>query len=133
MSMDRTRLVFGSLFVFLLGAVPAGAFAQAAAEAGLVHGLSSISTSSAASNLGAATNRALQGHKVTGGTVSRPVTTTVVHKAQTAGAKVAGSKVSTAKTTSEHSGAVTTTDGGAKLPSGVAHVWPPDALTPAPQ
>jgi hypothetical protein len=131
MSMDRTRLVFGSLFVFLLGAVPAGAFAQAAAEAGLVHGLSSISTSSAASNLGAATNRALQGHKVTGGTVSRPVTTTVVHKAQPAGAKA--SKVSTVKTTSGRSGVVTATDQGTKLPSGVAHVWPPDALTPAPQ
>jgi hypothetical protein len=131
MSMDRTRLAFGSLFVFLLGAVPAGAFGQAAAEAGLLNGLSSISTSSAASNLSAATNRALQGHKVTGGTVSRPVTTTVVHRAQPVGAKV--SKVSTVKATSGHSGVVTATDGGAKLPGGVAHVWPPDALTPAPQ
>jgi type IV secretory pathway TrbL component len=126
--MDRTRLAFGSLFVFLLGAVPAGAFGQAAAEAGLLNGLSSISTSSAASNLGAATNRALQGHKVTGGTVSRPVTTTVVHKTQPFGAKA-----SPVKTTSGHSGVVTVTDHGAKLPSGVAHVWPPDALTPAPQ
>ena len=128
--MDRTRLMFGSLLVFLLGAVPPAALGQAAAEAGLVSGLSSISTSSAASNLSAATNRALQGHKVTGNTVTRPVTTTVVHGTQPVGAKA--SKVSTVKTTSGHSGVVTATDHGAKLPSGVAHVWPPDALTPAP-
>jgi len=127
--MDRTRLMFGSLLVFLLGAIPAEALGQAAAEAGLVHGLSSISTSSAASNLSAATDRALQGHKVTGTTVSRPVTTTVVHRTQPAGSKA--SKVSTGKTTSGHSGVATTTGGEAKLPSGVAHVWPPDALTPA--
>jgi hypothetical protein len=136
MSMDRTRLVFGSLVVFLVGAVPA--FGQAAAEAGLLNGLSSISTSSAASNLGAATNRALQGHTVAGATVSRPATTTVVLRTQPAGAKVASSKVasskvSTVSTTSGHSGVVTATEHGAKLPSGVAHVWPEDALTPAPQ
>ena len=131
--MDRTRLVFGSLLVFLLGAVPAGAFGQAAAEAGLLNGLSSISTSTAASGLAGATNRALQGHPVAGATASRPVTTTVVHRTQPAGSKVSiVSKVSSAKTTSGHSGVVTATDGGAKLPSGVAHVWPPDALTPAP-
>jgi hypothetical protein len=124
--MDKTRLVFGSLVVFLVGAVPAGAFGQAAAEAGLVHGLSSISTSSAASNLGAATNRALQGHKVTGGTISRPATTTVVHRTRPTRAKV-----STVKTTSGHGGVVTATDHGAKLPDGIAHVWPEGALTQA--
>ena len=125
--MDRTKLVFGSLLVLTLGAVPPGAFGQAAAEAGLVSGLSSVSTTSAASRLSAATNRALQGHKVAGGTVSRPVMTTVVHRTQPA-----GSKVSTAGTASGHSGVATTTDHGAKLPDGIAHVWPENALTPAP-
>lgn len=125
--MDRTKLVFGSLLVLALGAVPPGAFGQAAAEAGLVSGLSSVSTTSAASRLSAATNRALQGHKVAGGTVSRPVTTTVVHRTQPA-----GSKVSTAGTASGHSGVATTTDHGAKLPDGIAHVWPENALTQVP-
>jgi hypothetical protein len=125
--MDRTKLVFGSLLVLTLGAVPSGAFGQAAAEAGLVSGLSSVSTTSAAPHLSAATNRALQGHTVAGGTVSRPVTTTVVHRTQPA-----GSKVSTAGTASEHSGVATTTDHGAKLPDGIAHVWPENALTQVP-
>ena len=125
--MDRTKLVFASLLVLTLGAVPSGAFGQAAAEAGLVSGLSSVSTTSAASRLSAATNRALQGHKVAGGTVSRPVTTTVVHRTQPA-----GSKVSTAGTASGHSGVATTTDHGAKLPDGIAHVWPENALTQVP-
>jgi hypothetical protein len=125
--MDRTKLVFGSLLVLTLGAVPSGAFGQAAAEAGLVSGLSSVSTTSAASRLSAATNRALQGHKVAGGAVSRPVTTTVVHRTQPA-----GSKVSTAGTPSGHSGVATTTDHGAKLPDGIAHVWPENALTQVP-
>jgi hypothetical protein len=138
--MERTKLVFGSLLVLALGAVPPGAFGQAAAETGLVTGLSSISTTSAASRLSAATNRALQGHTVAGGTVSRPVATTVVHnRTQPAGSKVAvskvatGSKVSTVRTASGHSGVATTTDQGAKLPSGIAHVWPENALTPAPE
>src|SRR5258705_689768 len=91
--MDRTKLVFGSLLVLTLGAVTSGAFGQAAAEAGLVSGLSSVSTTSAASHLSGATNRALQGHKVTGGTVSRPLTTTV-NRTQPAGSKV--SKLSAA-------------------------------------
>src|SRR5258708_35386242 len=113
MAMDRTKLVFGSLLVLTLGAVPPGAFGQAAAEAGLVSGLSSVSTTSAASHLSAATNRALQGHKVAGGTVSRPVTTTSVHRTQPAGSKV--SKVSAeAGTASGHNGVVTTTDHRAK-------------------
>lgn len=140
--MDRTKLVFGSLLVLTLfltlGAVPPGAFGQAAAEAGLVSGVSSVSTASAASRLSAATNRALQGHKVAGGTVSRPVTTTtVVHnRTQPAGSKVAKvstvSNGSTAGTASGPSGVATTTDHGAKLPDGIAHVWPEDALTQAP-
>ena len=125
--MDRTKLVFGSLLVLTLGSVPPGAFGQAAAEAGLVSGLSSVSTTSAASRLSAATNRALQGHKVAGGTVFRPVTTTVVHRTQ-----AAGSKVSTAGTASGHSGVATPTDHGAKLPDGIAHVWPENALTQVP-
>ena len=129
--MDGTKLVFLSLLVLTLGAVPPGAFGQAAAEAGLVSGLSSVSTTSAASRLSAATNRALQGHKVAGGTVSRPVTTTVVHnRTQPAGSKVA--TVSTVRTASGHSGVATTTDHGAKLPDGIAHVWPENALTQVP-
>ena len=129
--MDRTKLVFGSLLVLTLGAVPPGAFGQAAAEAGLVSGLSSVSTASAASRLSGATNRALEGHKVPGGTVSRPAATTVAHKrTQPAGSKV--TTVSTAGTASEHSGVATTTDHGAKLPDGIAHVWPEDALTQVP-
>jgi hypothetical protein len=131
--MDRTKLVFGSLLVLTLGAVPPGAFGQAAAEAGLVSGLSSVSTTSAASRLSAATNRALQGHTVAGGTVSRPVTTTVVHRTQPAGSKVAKvAKVSKVRTASGHSGVATTTDHGAKLPDGIAHVWPENALTQVP-
>ena len=132
--MDRTKLVFGSLLVLTLGAVPPGAFGQAAAEAGLVSGLSSVSTTSAASRLSAATNRALQGHAVAGGTVSRPVTTTVVHnRTRPAGSKVATvAKVPTVRTASGHSGVATTTDHGAKLPDGIAHVWPENALTQVP-
>jgi hypothetical protein len=135
--MDRTKLVFGSLLVLTLGAVAPGAFGQAAAEAGLVTGLSSISTTSAASRLSAATNRALEGHTVAGGTVSRvsrPVTTTVVHnRTQPAGSKVATvAKESTVRTASGHSGVPTTTDHGAKLPDGIAHVWPENALTQVP-
>ena len=135
--MDRTKLVFGSLLVLTLGAVRPRAFGQAAAEAGLVSGLSSISTTSAASRLSAATNRALQGHTVAGETVSRPVTTTVVHnRAQPAGSKVATvskvARVSTVRTASGHSGVATTTNQGAKLPDGIAHVWPENALTQAP-
>jgi hypothetical protein len=130
--MDRTKLVFGSLLILTLVAVPRGAFGQAAAEAGLVTGLSSVSTTSAASRLSVATNRALQRHTVAGGTVSRPVPTTVVHGTRPAGSKVATvSKVSTAGTAGRHSGVATTTDHGAKLPNGVAHVWPENALTPA--
>jgi hypothetical protein len=132
--MDRTKLVFGSLLVLTLGAVPPGAFGQAAAEVGLVSGLSSVSATSAASRLSAATNRALQGHTVAGGTVSRvsrPVTTTVVHnRTQPAVAKV--SKVATVSTASGHSGVATTADHGAKLPDGIAHVWPENALTQVP-
>jgi hypothetical protein len=138
--MDRTKLVFGSLLVLTLGAVPPGAFGQAAAEAGLVSGLSSVSTTSAASRLSAATNRALEGHTVAGGTgsrvsrVSRPVTTTVVrNRTQPAGSKVAKvSTVSTVRTASGHSGVATTADHGAKLPDGIAHVWPENALTQVP-
>jgi hypothetical protein len=139
--MDRKKLVFGPLLVlsqvFILGAVPPGAFGQAAAEAGLVSGVSSVSTASAASRLSGATNRALQGHKVAGGTVSRPAATTVVHnRTEPAGSKVAKvstlSTVSTAGTASGHSGVATPTDHGAKLPDGIAHVWPEDALTQVP-
>lgn len=137
--MDRTKLVFGSLLVLTLGVVAPGAFGQAAAEAGLVSGLSSVSTTSAASRLSAATNRAIEGHTVAGGTVSRvsrvsrPVTTTVVHGTQPAGSKVAKvGTVSTVRTASEHSGVATTTDHGAKLPDGIAHVWPENALTQVP-
>jgi hypothetical protein len=124
--MDRTKLVFGSLLVLTLAAVPPGAFGQAAAEAGLVSGLSSVSTTSAASHLSGATNRALQGHKMAGGTVSRPVTTTAVHRTRPAGSK------SSTGTARGHSGVATTTDHGAKLPDGIAHVWPENALTPVP-
>jgi hypothetical protein len=121
--------MFGSLLVLTLGTAPLGAFGQAAAEAGLVTGLSSLSTSSAASRLSGATNRALQGHTVAGGTVSRPVTTTtVVHRT-----RPAASKAATAGTTSGHSGVATTTDHAAKLPNGIAHVWPENALTPVPE
>jgi hypothetical protein len=144
MAMDKTKLVVGALLVFTLGVVPKGAFGQAAAEAGLVSGLSSASTTSAASGLSAATNRALQGQAAAVSKVSTPATTpvtkTVVHRTQPTGSKVAGSnvagsKVSTASTTSGHSGAATANSNGAKLPSGIAHVWPPEALTqePAPK
>lgn len=124
--MNRTKLVFGSLLVLTLGAVPPGTFGQAAAEAGLVSGLSSVSTKSAASRLSGATNRALQGHRVASGTVSRPVTTTVAHRTRPTGPKAA-----IAGTPSGHSGVATTTANGAKLPDGVAHVWPEGALTRA--
>jgi hypothetical protein len=125
--MDKTRLVFGSLLLFTLGAIPAAAFGQAAAEAGLVSGLSSVSTTSAASGLSGATNRALQGHMMTGGKISRPAVTTAVHKTGPA-----SMKVSAASTKSAHSEVATATDHGAKLPGGVAHVWPPDALSQVP-
>ena len=131
--MDRTKLVFGSLLVLSLGAVAPGAFGQAAAETGLITGLSSVSTASAASHLSTATNRALQGHTVAGGTVSRPVTTTVVHGTRPAGSKISTvSKAGAAGTASGHSRVAATTDHGAKLPEGIAHVWPENALTQAP-
>jgi len=123
--MDKTKLVLGSLLVFLGGVVPQRAFGQAAAEAGLVSGLSSVTATSSASRLSAATSRAFQGHTIAGGKISRPATTTVVHRT-----RPAGSKVSTVSTTSVHSGA-TATDHGAKLPDGIAHVWPEGALTQA--
>ncbi|HWW96478.1 MAG TPA: hypothetical protein VNY74_02235 [Edaphobacter sp.] len=124
--MNRTKLVFGFLLVLTLGAVPPGAFGQAAAEAGLVSGLSSASTTSAASRLSAATNRALEGHTIAAGKISRPATSTVVHRT-----RPAGSKVSTGSTTSVHRGVATATSPGAKLPDGIAHVWPEGALTQA--
>ena len=127
--MDKTKLVVAPLLVFLLGVVPEGAFGQAAAEAGLVTSLSSASTAQAASGLSAATSRALQG---AGSKVSGSVTTTVVHRTQSAGSKVANSKVSGVSTKSGHSGVTTATDHAAKLPDGVAHVWPEGALTETP-
>ena len=134
--MDRTKLVFGSLLVLSLGAVAPGAFGQAAAETGLVTGLSSVSTTATASRLSAATNRALQGRKVAGGTVSRPVTTTAVRRTRPGGSKVSDvsdvSDVSKAGTSSGHSRVATTADHGAKLPNGIAHVWPENALTQTP-
>jgi hypothetical protein len=132
MAMDKTRLVLGSLLVFTLGTVPEGAFGQAAAEAGLLNGLSAASSAHAASSLGAATNRALQGHAMAAGNISRPATTTVVHGTRPFGAKVAVSKGSAASTKSGHSGVATTTGHEAKLPEGIAHVWPEGALTQAP-
>jgi hypothetical protein len=124
--MDKRKLVFDSLLVFILGAVPLGAFGQAAAEAGLVSSMSATSTTSAASSLSAATNRALQGqsHKMAATTVSHPATTTTAHKTQPT-----ASKVSAASTKSGHSGVAPTTDHGAKLPDGIVHVWPENALS----
>jgi hypothetical protein len=133
--MDTTKVTLSALLVFLLGVATRGAFGQAAAETGLVSGLSSVSTAHVASSLGSATNRALQGHTTAGGTVSRPVTSTAVQKRQPTGSKVAGSKASTVSTTNGHSGVVTPTNQGTKLPNGIAHVWPENALTqtaPAP-
>jgi hypothetical protein len=119
------KLLLGSLLVFLLGAVSGRAFGQAAAEAGLVNSISAASTAHAASSLGAATSRALDGagSKVSA-QVSAPARTTVVHKAQPAVSK--GSAAST------KSGHVGETSNGAKLPEGVVHVWPPDALNQEP-
>ncbi len=122
--MDKTKLVLGLLFVFILGG-PGRAFGQAAAEAGLVHGLSEGTTASSASRLSAATNRALQGQAAATSKTTQPVrTTTAVHRTGTA-----SSATSSAHTTSGHSGAATPKDQGAKLPSGVVHVWPEGALT----
>jgi hypothetical protein len=130
--MDRTKLVFGSLVVLTLGAVPPGAFGQAAVEGGLVTGLSSVSTASAASRLSGATNQVLQGHRVASRTVSGPGTTTVVHRPRPAGSKVATvSTTGATGTASGHSGIATTTAHGAKLPDGIARVWPEGALTQA--
>jgi hypothetical protein len=131
--MNKMKLVLASLFIFLLSVTPRGAFGQAAAEAGLVTGLSSVSTAHAASNLGAATNRALQGagSKVSA-PVSAPATTTAVHKTQSAGAKVASSKGLAASTKSGQSGVATSIEHGAKLPDGIVHVWPEGALTQTP-
>jgi hypothetical protein len=122
--MDRTRLILNSLLFFFFGAIAQGALGQAAAEAGLVHGLSSVSNASAASRLSTATSRALQGHKTAGGTVSRPATSKAVSRT-----RPAGSKVSTGSTTRGHSGVATATAHGTKLPNGIAHVWPEGALT----
>jgi hypothetical protein len=121
--MDRMKLLLGPLLVFLLGAVSEKAFGQAAAEAGLVTSISAASTAHAASSLGATMNRALEGagSKVSV-PVSAPARTTVAHKAQPAVSK--GSAAST------KSAAVT--GNGAKLPEGVVHVWPPDALNQEP-
>jgi hypothetical protein len=117
--MDRMKL----LLVFLLGAVSGRAFGQAAAEAGLVNSISAASTAHAASSLGAATNRALAGagSKVSA-PVSAPAKATVVHKAQPA--------VSKGSAASAKSGAASSN--GAKLPEGVVHVWPPEALNQEP-
>ena len=128
--MDKRRLVFDSLLVFVLGAAPVAAFAQAAAEAGLVSSMSATSTSSAASSVSAATNRALQGqsHKMAATTVSHTATTTRAHRTQPT-----ASKVSAASPKSGHGGVATTTDhGAAKLPDGIVHVWPENALTQSP-
>ena len=121
--MDKTKLVL-SLVVVVLG-VPRLAFGQAAAEAGLVHGLSAGTTTAAASRLSGATNRALEGHATAVGKSTQTVTTTAVHRA-----RPAGSTTATVKTTSGNSGTATAPkDQGAKLPSGVVHVWPEGALT----
>ena len=122
-SMDKTKLVLGLVFVFILGG-PKWALGQAAAEAGLVHGLSAGTTASAASHLSAATNRALQGQAAAASKATQPATTTAVHRTRTA-----SSTTSTASTTSGRSKAATTNNQGAKLPSGVVHVWPEGALT----
>lgn len=127
-SMDKRKLVFDSLLVFILGAAPLVAFGQAAAEAGLLSNMSATSTSSAASSLSATTNRALQGqsHKMSTTTVSHTATTTAAHRTQPT------SKVSAASTKNGHSAVATTTGNGAKLPNGIAHVWPEGALTQSP-
>ena len=121
--MDKAKLVMGLLFVFVLWA-PKLALGQAAAEAGLVHGLSAGTTASAASRLSAATNRALEGHATAVSKTSQPATTTAVHRT-----RPAASAASTVKTTSGHSAAATANGDGAKLPRGIAHVWPEGALT----
>jgi hypothetical protein len=64
---------------------------------------------------------------VTGGTVAPPTATATVHRT-----RPTGSKASTVSTTNGHSGVVTPADQGAKLPSGIAHVWPENALSPVP-
>lgn len=126
--MNKRKLVFDSLLVFILGAAPLVAFGQAAAEAGLLSNMSATSTSSAASSLSAATNRALQGQsqRMSANTVSHGATTTTAHRTQST------SKVSATSTKDGHSRVATTTDHGAKLPNGIAHVWPEDALTQSP-
>jgi hypothetical protein len=133
--MHKRKLVLGPLLVFLLATLSKAAFGQAAAEAGIVSSLSATSTTSAASSLSAATNRALQGqaNKMASITTSHPATTTTAHRAQAAGPKVStGSKGSTTRTKTTHTGVATTTDHGTKLPDGIVHVWPENALTPAP-
>lgn len=127
--MDKRKLVFDSLLVFILSAAPLGAFGQAAAEVGLVSSMSATSTTSAASNLSAATNRALlgQSRKMAATPVSHAATTTTAHRTQPT-----ASKVSAASTKTGHSGVATTTEHGAKLPDGIVHVWPEDALTQSP-
>ena len=123
--MDKRKLVFDSLLVFILGAAPLIAFGQAAAEAGLVSSMSATSTSSAASRLSAKTNRALQGQsqKIAVATVSHTATTTTTHRT---------SKVSAVSTKSGSTGVATTTNHEAKLPNGIVHVWPENALTQSP-
>jgi hypothetical protein len=127
-SMDKRKLVSDSLLGFILCAAPMVAFGQAAAEAGLLSNMSATSTSSAASSLSAATNRALQGqsHRMSATTVSHTAATTTAHRTQPT------SKVSAAGTKNGHSAVATTTDQGAKLPNGIAHVWPEGALTQSP-
>jgi len=127
--MDKSKPVFGLLLVFLLSAATKTAFAQAAAEAGLVNGLSSTTTSAAASRLSGATNRALQGqsNKLAATTTSHTATTTS-HRTQPTASKTSATSTKTA-----HTAASTTTDHPANLPPGIVHVWPPDALNQSPQ
>lgn len=123
--MNKRKLVFDSLLVFILGATPLVAFGQAAAEAGLVSSMSATSTTSAASRLSAATNHALQGqsHKMAATTASHTATATTAHRTQPT------VKGSAASTKSGHSAVATSTEHGAKLPDGIVHVWPENALT----
>jgi type IV secretory pathway TrbL component len=122
MAMDKAKLVLGALLVFLLGTMTERAFGQAAAEAGLLNGVSATSTAHAASNLGAGLDRAMHGSATATSKAAAPVTTTVVHKP-------AGSKASAASTKGGHSGAAT---GQEAKSGGVVHVWPPDALNQEP-
>jgi hypothetical protein len=118
--MDMRKRLLGLLVVFIAGSAPEGVFGQAAAEAGLISGVSAISTTSAASRLSSATGRALQGQATATGKISRSTPQ---------GVRSARSQVSVrAKSPRNEERA---TDHGAKLPDGIAHVWPEGALTPA--